>query len=80
MTNSCHGLNPASRSFLSLARFWRTRERLCMNQVRSLLNMRGMLLGYSFEPRPNSRVLATADSVIIIALSINGSSYSKKRV
>ena len=23
-------------------------------QVRSLLSMRGMLLGYSFEPRPNS--------------------------
>ena len=27
-----------------------------MNRVRSLLSMRGTLLGYSFEPRPNSRV------------------------
>ena len=26
----------------------------CMNRVRSLLSMRGMLLGYSFEPRPVS--------------------------
>ena len=25
-----------------------------------------MLLGYSFEPRPNSRVFATADSVMTI--------------
>ena len=34
----------------------------------------GMLLGYSFEPRPNSRVLATASSVMSISLSINGCS------
>ena len=38
----------------SLSGFWRTWERRCMNWVRSLLNMRGRLLGYSFEPRPNS--------------------------
>ena len=50
-----------------------------MNEVRSLLSMRGMLVGYSFEPRPNSRVLATAGSVMIITLSLNGSSYSKKK-
>ena len=75
MTNSCHSMHPASRGFLSLAQFWRTQERLCMNQVRSLLSMLGMLVGYSFEPRPNSRVLATAGSVMIIALSLNGSSY-----
>ena len=31
----------------------RSRERLCMNRVRSLLSMRCMLPGYSFEPRPN---------------------------
>ena len=41
--------------------------------------MCGMLLGYSFEPRPNSRVLATAGSVMPIGLSINGCSHSKKK-
>ena len=47
-----HGpaLHPASRAFISLAQFWRTRERICLNRVRCLLSMRGMLLGYSFEP------------------------------
>ena len=38
-----------------------------------------MLLGYSFEPRPNSRVLSTAGSVMTIVLSINGCSHSKKK-
>ena len=38
-----------------------------------------MLLGYSLEPRPNSRVLATAGSVMPIDLSINGCSHSKKK-
>ena len=38
-----------------------------------------MLLGYSFEPRPNSRVLATAGSVMPIGLSVNGCSHSKKK-
>ena len=33
------------------------------------LGMRGMLLGYSFEPRSNSRALATAGSVMTIGLS-----------
>ena len=28
-----------------------------------VLSMRGMLLGYNFEPRPNSHALATAGSV-----------------
>ena len=37
----------------SLARFWHSRERLCMNRVRSLLSMRFMLTGYSLEPKPN---------------------------
>ena len=41
--------------------------------------MRGMLLGYSFEPRPKSRVLATAGSVMTIGLSLNGCSHSKKK-
>ena len=45
--------HPASRAFLLLARFCRSRERLCMNRVRSLLNMRCTLPGYSLEPKPN---------------------------
>ena len=36
---------PVNRAFLSLARFWLTQERPCMNRVR-------------FETKPNSRVLA----------------------
>ena len=32
--------------------------------LESLLSMRWILLGYSFEPRPNSRALGTADLVI----------------
>ena len=71
--------HPARRVFLSLAQFWSTRERICMNRVRSLLSMRCMLLGYSFEPRPKSHVLATADSVMTISLSINGGAHSKKK-
>ena len=55
-------------------------EKDCINRVRSLLNMRGMLLRCSFEPRPNSRVLATAGSVMTIGLSINGCSHLKKPV
>ena len=38
-----------------------------------------MLLGYSFEPRPKSHVLATADTVMTISLSINGGAHSKKK-
>ena len=34
-----------------------------MDQVRSLLSMHCMLLGYNFEPRPNINVLGTAGSV-----------------
>ena len=43
-----------------------------MNRVRSLLSMRSMLPGYSFNPRPNNSSLGTADSVMDIGLSING--------
>ena len=53
---------------------------LCMNQVRCLLSMRCMSLGCSFEPRPNSRALATASMVMTIGLSRNGCSHSKKTV
>ena len=77
MTNSCHGMHLASRAFLLFAWFWHARERLCMNRVRSLLRMRFMLLGYSFEPTPNICVLATAGSVMTFGLSINGCSHSK---
>ena len=51
-----------------------------MNRVRSMLSTRGMLLGYSFEPRSSSRVPATAGSIMTIGLSINGCSHSKKPV
>ena len=52
----------------------------CVNQVRSLLSMRCRLLGNSFEPRPNSRALGTAGSVMLIDLSVEGCSHSKKPV
>ena len=47
------------------------------SQVRSLLSLRGMLLGYSFEPRTIIRALGTAGSVMNIVLSINGCSHTK---
>ena len=55
-------------AFLSFAPFWRTQERLCMNRVRSSLRVRCMLLGYSFNPRLNGRVLGTVGSVTTIGL------------
>ena len=71
--------HPASRAFLLLARFWRSRERLCMNRVRSLLNMRCMLPGYSLEPKSNMPDLAailvfhgTAGSIITIGFVTKG--------
>ena len=72
--------SPVSRAFLSLALFWRTQERHCLNRVRSLLSMRRMLLGYCFEPRPNIGLLSTAGSDMTIGLLINGCSHSKKPV
>ena len=71
---------PANRVFLSLAWVWCTRERLGMNRVRSFVHMHSMLLGYSFETRPDSSALATAGSVMTIGLSINGCLHSKKPV
>ena len=58
------------------SRFWRNHERLC---IRSLLSMRGMLLRYSFEPRPKGRVLVTLVLVMTIDQSINGCSYSEEK-
>ena len=54
-------------------------EKDCINQIRPLLSLRPMLLGYSFEPRPKSRLLATAGSVMAISLSINLCSHSRKK-
>lgn len=69
--------HPTSRTFLLLSRFWRTREKNCMNRTRTLLSMRCIFLGYSFEPRPNIRSLGTTGSVMNIGLSINGCSRTK---
>ena len=77
---SMTGGGRSSRAFRSPAWFRRTRKRLCVNQVRSLLSMRCILLGYSFEPRTNSRALGTAGSVILRDLSIKRCSHSKKKV
>ena len=46
--------NPTNRAFFTRARF--------------LLSMRCLLLGYSFEPRPNSHALGTEGSVMTIGL------------
>ena len=70
--------NPANRSFLSLARIWRTQERL-VNRVRFFLSMPSKLPEYSFESSPNDRALATAGSVLTIGLSIKGCSHSKNQ-
>ena len=50
----------------------------CERSLRSLLDMQCMLLGYSFEPGPNTRALSTVGSVTI-GLSINRCSHSKNR-
>ena len=69
---------PASRTtFLSLTRFWRIRERLCMNRVKCLLSMRCMSLGYILKPRLNIRALGTVGSVVNTGSSLNGCSHTK---
>ena len=50
-----------------------------MNQVKPPMNMRCLLLGYSFETRSKNRALGEADSIINIDLSINGCSHSKNQ-
>ena len=52
--------------------------RLYMNPEKSLLSTCCLLLGYSIELRPKSRVLGTAGS-IISGLSINGCSHSENQ-
>ena len=54
-------------------------ERLGMNQVTSLLNMRGMLLGNRFEPKPKSRALGTVGSVMTYGLFLLGCSSSEEK-
>lgn len=51
---------PPDRSFRLFARFWRSRERLCVKWVRSMLTTCCILLRNSFEPKPNSCALDTA--------------------
>ena len=41
-----------------------------MIRVKSLLSMRCLLLGYSFDPRPNSYALGTASVVMTIGVTI----------
>ena len=74
------GFGSVSRTFLSFAWFLRTLKSLCVNRLRSLLRMRCILLGYRFEPRPNSHTLGSVGSVMTICLSIKGCSHSKKTV
>ena len=45
--------------------------------VKRLYMNHGMLLGYSFEPRPNSRALSAVVSVMTIPESINRCPHSK---
>ena len=61
---------PAASFFLLLD--FGVLEKDCSNRVRSLLNIRGRLLGYG--------VLATVGSAMSVGLSINGCSQSKKAV
>ena len=44
--------SPCQQIVLPLARFWLTRERFCMNRVRSFLSIRCILLGNSLETGP----------------------------
>ena len=66
---------PVGRAFLSLARIWRTQQRLCMNRVISLLSVCCILLGYSLKPRLYGRVLGTVGSVRAIGLTISLPEY-----
>ena len=70
---------PASRAFIFhfLDFCVLEKDSVCMNGVRSLLNMPCFLLGYSFEARPYRLALGTASSLITIGLSIIGCSHSE---
>ena len=47
-----------------------SRERLCMNRVRSLLSMRCMLPGYSFELRPNMPIRRALAAILLVLYSL----------
>lgn len=55
-----HPPPPPDRAFLLFARFWRSRERLCVKWVRSMLTTCCILLRNTFEPKPNNCALDTA--------------------
>ena len=71
--------SPCHQTVTSASSIWLTRERLCMNRVRSLFNIRCILLGNSLEPGPYNRVLGTAGSVMTIGLPLNGCLHSKNK-
>ena len=54
----CQGTLSFSGSILALL------ETLHSTRARSLLSMRCLMLGYSFEPRLNRRALVTAGSIV----------------
>ena len=43
------------------------------------MNIRLLVAGYSFKPRPKSRALGKASSIMNIDLLINGCSHSKNQ-
>ena len=64
---------PANRA----AQLWRTGERPCINQVRYLLSMHSMLLGKSFQPRPNRHVHFSGP-VMMIGFLIKANAHAWK--
>ena len=56
-----------------------SRTTLHEHQVRSLLSMHGLFLGYSFESRSNNDVLAIVSLVMTIGLSINRWTRTRKK-
>ena len=60
-----------------LTNLWRSLKKECMIRVRSLLSMRCLLLGYSFDLRPNSHALGTAAVVLTIGLTITAARTRK---
>ena len=61
-------LHPAS-GLLHFDVLKKKKKKLGMNRLRSLLSMRSVSLEYSFEPRPKSRALCTAGSVMTLGLT-----------
>ena len=74
-----HSPTLLAEHFLHLVSILRTTERLCVNRVKSFFSKCRLLLGSRFEPRPNSRALGSAGSVITDGLSTNGCSHSENK-